>query len=170
MLSVPAVRELAKPLPYRTSRNDSISTQKEEQMTEKKRFEIDIDVRFRDIDVMGHVNNAVFFTYFEQARVQFFKNIFPSKNPNEFAFILAHIRCDYIKPVTLNDRPCLRIGVKALGNKSFQFHYQLVDRADPAIFFATAESVQVCYDYQENRPVPVSEKLRTLLSTYLTTG
>ncbi len=130
-------------------------------------FSTDIDLRFRDVDAMGHVNNAVYFTYFEYGRLKFFyaesqKEKFPG-----FAFILAHVSCDFIRPVTLDDSLTLRMWIKEIGDKSFKFHYQLVDASDPATVFATGESVQVCFDYQKNRSVPLSEDLNAQLSAYL---
>ena len=130
-------------------------------------FSTHIDLRFRDVDAMGHVNNAVYFTYFEYGRLKFFyseaqKDKFPG-----FAFILAHVSCDFIRPVTLDDTLQLQMWVKEIGGKSFKFHYQLVDAADPAITFATGESVQVCFDYQKNRSIVISEDLHNQLSAYL---
>jgi len=130
-------------------------------------FSTDIDLRFRDVDAMGHVNNAVYFTYFEYGRLKFFyaesqKEKFPG-----FAFILAHVSCDFIRPVTLDDSLTLRMWIKEIGDKSFKFHYQLVDASDPATVFATGESVQVCFDYQKNRSIPLSEDLNAQLSAYL---
>ncbi len=130
-------------------------------------FVRDIDIRFRDIDAMGHVNNSVYFTYFEYGRVKFFycdahKNTF-----GKFSFILAHIRCDYIIPVTLDDKITLRMWISTIGAKSFIFQYRLVDHSDPSIVFASAESVQVCFDYPQKRSIPVAEELRSELSAYL---
>jgi len=132
-------------------------------------FSTHIDLRFRDVDAMGHVNNAVYFTYFEYGRLKFFyseaqKDKFPG-----FAFILAHVSCDFIRPVTMDDTLELKLWVKEIGGKSFKFHYQLVDAADPAITFATGESVQVCFDYQKNRSIVVSEDLHKQLAAYLET-
>jgi acyl-CoA thioester hydrolase len=133
-------------------------------------FSTDINLRFRDVDSMGHVNNAVYFTYFEYGRLEFFyaesrKEKFPG-----FAFILAHVSCDFIHPVTLDDSLTLRMWVKEISGKSFKFHYQLLDAADPAVIFATGESVQVCFDYQKNASIPISEDLNAQLSVYLENG
>lgn len=132
-----------------------------------KIFSTDIDIRFRDLDAMGHVNNAVFFTYFEYGRLEFFysesqKGLFP-----EISFILAHIRCDYIKPITFKDKLTLQIWVSKIGGKSFKFQYKLMDSTDSSIIFATGESVQVSFDYQKNTSIPVSDELRAQLSAYL---
>ena len=136
-------------------------------MHEKKFFTTNLDVRFRDLDVMGHVNNAVFFTYFEQGRLDFFNSASPDVKFPGFDFILAHINCDYLKPVTIDDHLTLQIQIGKIGRKSFNFNYAIVDRADAKSIYATGASVQVCFDYQQNKTVQVSGELKDLLHQYL---
>jgi acyl-CoA thioester hydrolase len=133
-------------------------------MDNHKIFTIDIDVRFRDIDAMGHVNNAVFFTYFEQGRVRF-----THLNPQlGISFILAHVSCDYIRPVMLENQLTLRMWVNEIGTKSFGFRYELVDRSDDeSVVYATGESVQVFFDYSKNVSKKIPKELRRSLSEYL---
>jgi len=126
-------------------------------------FSTNIDVRFRDLDALGHVNNAVFFTYFEEGRKIFFEKHFMLSGPTGFGFILARISCDYLKPVRLADRLKLHITVGDIKNKSFTFAYRLTDRKDDALVFASGESIQVCYDYSLNRSVPVPPELKEKL-------
>ncbi|MBI5593127.1 MAG: acyl-CoA thioesterase [Deltaproteobacteria bacterium] len=132
----------------------------------KNVFRFPIHVRFRDIDGMGHVNNSVFFTYFAEARLAFFQKISNSTDFSTFSFILAHISCDYLRPVTLNSQLSLEIRVKDIGNKSFGLGYKLVDLSDDAVTFAKGESVQVRFDYGENKPIAVSAALRQKLVEY----
>ena len=136
-------------------------------MDEKKIFSIDIEVRFRDLDAMGHVNNAVFFTYFEEGRKNFSRRVFHFKDPSEFTFIMAHIRCDYLRPVKLGDEVTLQMWAKDIGNKSFDYGYMLVDRSDTSIVYAAGESVQVCYDYQAEKSIVIPESMRAKLREYL---
>ena len=136
-------------------------------MATKNIFSIDIDVRFRDLDAMGHVNNAVMFTYFEIGRTEFFLGQLASDAPPNFNFILAHIRCDYLLPVMLEDRPALHIWIDNIGSKSFQLVYELADRADAARVFARGASIQVCYDYQEGRSVELPAAFKEQLGQYL---
>ena len=86
-------------------------------------FKIQIHVRFRDIDGMGHVNNAVFFTYFEEGRKAFFQKISTGSDLAIFPFILAHIGCDFLSPIKLDTLLSLEMWVKEIGNKSFGLGY-----------------------------------------------
>ena len=116
---------------------------------------------------MGHVNNAVFFTYFEEGRLSFFTSTSPDKKFPGFDFILAHISCDYLKPVTIDDRLMLQIRVGKIGGKSFTFDYTVIDRNDADVIYATGKSVQVCFDYKKGQTMAVPENLNKHLHPYL---
>jgi acyl-CoA thioester hydrolase len=130
-------------------------------------YSTDIEVRFRDIDALGHVNHAVFLTYLEEGRKHFMKSLYNTNHPFGAGFIMARITCDYLRPIRLDDRLRVILGVREIGRKSFTLHYRLVDRNDETVRFAEAESVQVCYDYRENRSVPVTDEFREKLSRFL---
>lgn len=136
-------------------------------MQSHKMFSTDIEVRFRDLDALGHVNNAVFFTYFEEGRKNFSKKIFKVSDVSDFTFIMAHIRCDYLKPIKFNDSITLQMWVRHIGNRSFSFKYKLIDSKDESMVFAMGESVQVCYDYTTDTSMAVPDKMREALSKYL---
>ena len=135
-------------------------------MNQDKLFSTNIEVRFRDLDAIGHVNNAVFFTYFEQGRNAFFHDVFQVSDPFDLPFILAHITCDYLKPVKFSDKVTLQMWVGEIKNKSFDFRYKLVDLLDESIVYAKGESVQVTFDHKQNKTMVVSEELRKRLLGY----
>jgi len=134
-----------------------------------KVFTLEIDIRLRDLDARGHVNNAVYFTYFEHGRLRFYNAEFQQKKLSEINFILAHTGCDFVKPVTLTDQVTLQMWVKEIGTKSFTLNYRLVDRADAETVYARADSVLVCFDYVNNVTINVPEALRAKLTEYLET-
>ncbi len=125
-----------------------------------------IPVRFRDIDSMGHVNNAVFFTYFEEGRKVFIHELFGLERPSDFQFILAHVRCDYLKPVKLNDHLHLHIWISDIGRKRFDMQYALAGAGTEDPVYARGQSTQVFYDYQANRSREIPEAVRSRLEPY----
>jgi len=134
-------------------------------MNAQKVFTIPIDIRFKDLDSLGHVNHAVFITYFEEGRKAFFLEFFDVKDAFELNFIMAHVRCDYLKPIQLSHRRVsLQMQVSKMGNKSFDLKYRLTDITDSSVVFATGASVQVCFDYRENKSIGMNEKMRATLS------
>lgn len=123
----------------------------------EKFFETPIDIRFNDIDLIGHVNNATFLTYFEEARWRFFAEIYGKENLTDLNFIIASINIDYEKPIFPLDEPVVVMWVSDIGRKSFRFNYKILSK-DKTKIFATGSSVQVFYDYSENRPINVPDE------------
>jgi acyl-CoA thioester hydrolase len=135
-------------------------------MADTATFTTEIKVRFRDIDAMGHVNNAVIFTYFEEGRKAMFYDHLKNIVPGGFNFIMAHIQCDYLLPVHLEDRLLLSICVTTIGKKSFELAYTLTDASEENRIFAKGSSIQVWYDYRQRRSVPVPQTFRKALLAY----
>jgi len=109
-------------------------------------FETTVEIRFADIDAMGHVNNAVYFSYFEQARMAYFKErVARIWNWNEDGVIVARNEIDYVFPVFLNDRMVIRLWVNHVGNKSFSVCYRVVVGER---LCATGKSVLVCFNHK----------------------
>jgi acyl-CoA thioester hydrolase len=124
-----------------------------------------IEVRFRDCDPMGHVNNAVYLTYLEQARFAHWRAVWgftlealPAGAPG---VILARAEVDYRKPARYGEMLEVRIGIVGIGNTSFTYEYEVVDAAGGLV--ASARTVLVMYDYRESRPVPVPDEIRARL-------
>jgi acyl-CoA thioester hydrolase len=115
-------------------------------------------VRFRDLDGMAHVNNAVFSTCLEQARLAWFGDADPQ--PLEDV-ILARTEIDFRSPVRLGE--VVEIGVRParIGTKSFELEYEL--QADGRLV-ASAKSVLVGYDYERAQSMPIPERWRRRLT------
>ena len=132
-------------------------------------YKINIHVRFRDIDSMGHVNNAVFFTYFEMGRTTFHDDlVLKVMDRDSSTFILAHASCDYIRPIERGANLTLHIATKHIGTKSFQYVYLITDADDESIQYAKGESVQVCYDYSRNTSIEIPSEFRKVLLRFQT--
>ena len=113
---------------------------------------VPIVVRFRDIDAMGHVNNAVYLTYFEIARVAYHQTLAERRALDflDFEFILADVTCSYRSPAHLGETLLVGIRVSSVGRKSFVFQYEMRDQATGRLV-AEGLSVQVMYDYRAQR-------------------
>jgi len=132
-----------------------------------RKITTDIDIRFRDIDAMGHVNNAVFFTYFEEGRKTFLKTLFNIVHPRDYNFILAHIRCDFFKPITPDDAVSLQMWVDEIGNKRFDLIYCLINPDDEAVVYARGQSRQVCFDYAAQKTIEIPKYFLERISNYM---
>jgi acyl-CoA thioester hydrolase len=118
-----------------------------------------VEVRFRDVDAMKVVNNAVYFTYLEQARLAYWRAAVGDFKLDDLQVILAHAECDYRSPATLGDQLEVRIRVSSIGHASFTCDYEIVDLRDERLV-ATARTVQVMYDYGAGKVIPVPDAIR----------
>ena len=119
-----------------------------------------IDVRFADTDAMGHVNNAVYLTYCEMARIRYWTDVTgePIAPGHEHAesLILAEARITYRAPVFHSERVTVESRATHLGRSSFTLEHRLTAMAaagGPARLVAVSDSVLVRYDYATGRPV-----------------
>ena len=114
-------------------------------------------VRFRDVDAMGHVNNAVFLTYIEEARIAYLLRF----GAEVTQMILARAEIDFRAP--LRDGDELEIGVRpvGVGTKSFELEYEV--RSADALA-AEAKTVIVSFDYESGRSVDVPQTWREALA------
>ena len=123
-------------------------------------FETTVEIRFADIDAMGHVNNAVYFSYFEQARMAYFKErVARIWDWNEDGVIVARNEIDYVFPVFLNDRMVIRLWVEHVGSKSFTVCYRVVVGER---LCATGKSVLVCFNHKNKATQLLPEAWRTV--------
>ncbi len=132
-------------------------------MPEPVPVKVPIQIRWRDLDALGHVNNAVYLTYFEVARLGYIRALLgddiqrdpATLLPVGFQFILAEVTCSFRSPATLSDRLIVAIWVSQVGRKSFVFEYRISDEVTGRLI-AEGCSTQVWYDYAagESRVVP----------------
>jgi acyl-CoA thioester hydrolase len=114
-------------------------------------------VRFRDCDAMGHVNNAVYSTYLEQARIAFLQ----PKGAAVANMILARAEIDFRAPMSVADEVHIEVRPVRVGTKSFELEYTLRVR-DTVV--AEAKTVLVAYDYTSEQSVEVPDAWREALA------
>src|SRR3954471_12695595 len=83
-----------------------------------------LPVRFRDCDAMGHVNHAVYLTYFEQGRLTWWRELTGTPSPHT-RVIIARAECDYRSPARFGDELDVCVKVGEIGRSSFVLVYQI---------------------------------------------
>ena len=118
-------------------------------------------VRFRDIDAMGHVNNAVFLTSIESARSAFFWHLGIARSLEDLTLVVARVEIDFRAPVGFPE--VVEVGVRAgsFGRKSFGLDHELRVRGE---LVAEAKTVLVAYDYGKAETVTIPETWREKLA------
>jgi acyl-CoA thioester hydrolase len=118
-------------------------------------------VRFRDLDPMGHVNNAVFLTYIESARFAFLKHIGVAPTLEDMNLVVARVEIDFRAPVRLGDEVEVTVRASRFGDKSFDLHHELRVGGSTV---AEAKTVLVTYDYSRHEAVPIPHEWREKLA------
>jgi acyl-CoA thioester hydrolase len=119
-----------------------------------------LEVRFRDIDAFGHVNNAVFFSYVEQARIRYLLDVLQPATPfDRMPLILARVELDYRSPIQFGEQVTVETRVERVGRTSFAMAHRMTAGPD-ARLVGDVQTVLVTYDYAEARPMPVPDEWR----------
>lgn len=116
-----------------------------------------IAIRFADIDAMGHVNNAIYLNYFEQARMQFFQAAIGGDwDWKRDGIVLARNEVDYMRPLLLQDHILIDTHVEKIGGKSLTIAYVVYDESDEGrVVYAQGRSVIVSFDYHSGTTTEV---------------
>jgi acyl-CoA thioester hydrolase len=120
-----------------------------------------LSVRFRDCDAMGHVNHAVYLTYFEQGRLTFWQELTGTPSPHT-RVIIARAECDYRSPAHFGDVLEVRVNVGEIGRSSFALMYEVVQAGSDRLV-ASGKTVMVSYDYEKGSSVQLPDATRELL-------
>ncbi|NUM44287.1 MAG: acyl-CoA thioesterase [Anaerolineales bacterium] len=128
-----------------------------------------LEIRYADIDAQGHVNNAKYLTYMEQARMAYFLHLgmWDGASFMDIGTILAQTTVNYLAPIRLMQPVRAGVRVSRLGNKSLTMAYCLED-TQTGQTLATGESVIVAYDYRHHTSIPLPEAWRQAITTFET--
>ncbi len=126
-----------------------------------------IEVRYGDLDPQGHVNNARYLTYLEQARIGYIRHLGLWRGGSflDIGIILAEARVTFRQPIHLGQAVRVGVRVPRLGNKSFPMQYVIEDARTGAVL-AAGETVQVCYDYATQRTISIPPSWRAAIALF----
>ena len=129
-------------------------------------FTTPIQLRFSDIDGYLHVNNGVYFSYFEHARAVFLYKV-AGWDVLDVGTVVGRIEIDYIRPIHLTDQVEALVKCSRLGNSSFDLEQVLIgkDSAGKEQVYATSKSVLVSVDKSSMKPVAIPDAFRQKLAT-----
>lgn len=131
------------------------------------RFFHPIEVRYGDLDPQGHVNNASYLTYLEQARIAYIRQLglWPSDSFLDIGIILADAQLTFRSPILFGQPVRAGVRVTRLGNKSLSMEYRLEDE-QTGQELASASSVLVAYDYHARQSIPIPPVWRETISRF----
>jgi acyl-CoA thioester hydrolase len=122
------------------------------------------EVTFRDLDVFGHVNNAVYLTYIENARIGYMRDVLGVESPEDLLVIVAKVNIDFRSRASLGE--VLEIGarVSRMGTKSFDLDHEV--RGPDARLVAVASTTLVTFDYRGDTTMPLPDLWRERIQSF----
>ena len=135
---------------------------------QKYKHVIPIKVRFSDLDAMGHVNNAAYLSFLEEARLAYYNHVLNiDTNKLEFNAVVARIEIDYLEQIRLGDKVEVYTRTGKIGNKSSDVEHLIVivDKQNRKIA-ARALTKLVSFDYKTNKTIPVPDKDRSIIEMF----
>jgi len=116
-----------------------------------------LHVMFSDLDLFGHVNNAVFLTYFEWGRTQLWFELTGTRNPRDIEFIVARVECDFRRQLTM-ERIEVWTRIGEMRTTSLDFLCEIRNTGGEVA--AAGKVVVVLYDWEKQSKIPISDALR----------
>lgn len=132
------------------------------------KFFIPFHIRFRDLDAIGHVNNAVYHTFVEDARIDYFKEVLGTTNDwHSFGVLIARSEINYVHELLYGDQVECGLQCVKIGNKSLQIDFAIVAiRNGQRIEACNGTSILVCFDHIKKESAPVPEQWKQLFKSY----
>lgn len=128
------------------------------------RFERKVDVRFVDLDAMGHAHHTLPIIYFEEARAAYWREVAGRVSVTDIDYVIAEVRVQFKQRVLYPGTLTVKTGVTHVGGASFVMGYELRDAEGTVL--ATGETVQVMYDYENSRSMRVPADVRERIERF----
>ncbi|MBB2145077.1 acyl-CoA thioesterase [Pedobacter sp. LMG 31464] len=149
---------------------------KKEKQTDKKsvtlghidsfKYKTAIEMRFADLDMMGHVNNAVYFTYMEIARTKYWNHAI-NWDWHATGVVIGQASIDYIAPLFLGDKITMYVRTSRIGTTSFDLEYLIVKAVNgKEIICSKGKTVCVAFDYISKKPAAIPDKERNKMMEF----
>jgi acyl-CoA thioester hydrolase len=122
------------------------------------------EVTFRDLDVFGHVNNAVYLTYIENARIGYMREVLGVETPEDLLVIVARVNIDFRSRASLGEALEIGARVPRIGTKSFDLDHEV--RGPDARLVAVASTTLVTFDYRADTTMPVPDLWRERIQSF----
>jgi len=127
-----------------------------------KKVKVPVEIRFKDVDLAGHVHHSIYLIFFEQARLNYFAEFVPSDHDwNAQGLVVARVEVDHLDRLALNDKVVVELWCERIGNKSFDLVYEVIKNGESIC--CTGKTTMVCFDFNENATIGVPQEWRKAL-------
>lgn len=132
----------------------------------KFRHRLPLQMRFIDIDMLGHLNNSVYFTFMDMAKSRYFQAVLGDKlDFSRFGVVIVNVNCDFCVPTFYNDTIECETAVVAIGEKSLTIEQRIVS-PDSGEVKCRCRTIMAGFDTKTNSSVPITDEWRAALEAY----
>ena len=125
-----------------------------------------IQLRFNDFDALGHVNNSVYFSFYDLGKTSYFNEVLPEVSiSKEVGMVIGHIEVSFLLPVYPEEKVAVETAVIEIGNKSFKLLQQLID-VDTNEVKCICQTVMVCFDATTKTTHSISDTWRKAMADF----
>lgn len=126
----------------------------------------DIQIRFNDIDMLGHLNNTMYFSYFDIGKADYFNAIRRTDNHwGHLDIVIVNVNCDFMSQVRYTERIAVKTRVSYIRNKSFEVLQEMVDK-DSNEIKAVCRTVMVGFDPATGKSAPLSHEWKKAIADF----
>ena len=122
-------------------------------------FPVPIQVRFNDVDIMGHVSNTVYQNYYDSGKTEYFDHVLPDLDYIIKGVVGASIKIDYLLPIFMKYKIIVETRIAILGHKSFTMEHRLIN-LETGELLSTCIAVLVCFDVKANKSMQIPDHWR----------
>ncbi|TKC10367.1 acyl-CoA thioesterase [Pedobacter polaris] len=134
--------------------------------TDSYKYKTSLEMRFADLDMMGHVNNAIYFTYMEMGRTKYWKHAI-KWDWHKTGVVIGKASIDYIAPIFLDDKIHIYVKTSRIGTTSFDLDYLIVKEINgKEVVCSRGKTVCVAFDYTTKKPAPIPDKEREKMISF----
>lgn len=131
----------------------------------KFRHTLPIQLRFTDIDKYGHVNNTVYFTYYDLGKTDYFATVYPTLNTEKYGVVVVHIEANFLSQILPTGDIAVQTAVTKLGNKSLTLVQQVIDTKTKEVK-CVCKSILVAFDLEKHDSMEIPEDWKEAISAY----
>ena len=125
-----------------------------------------IQLRFNDFDALGHVNNSVYFSFYDLGKTSYFNEVLPDVSVSrEVGVVIGHIEVSFLLPVYPEEQVAVETAVIEIGNKSFKLLQHLIDIETNEVK-CICQTVMVCFDAKTKTTHPITDQWRMAMAEF----
>lgn len=129
------------------------------------RHTLPIQLRFNDVDRFGHVNNVVYFSFYDLGKSEYFSTVCPHVDWTEIGIVAVHVQADFLTQIFGTDKIAVQTAITAIGTKSFKLAQRVIDTVTGEVK-CVGTSVMVTYDLKRHESIPLREEWIEAICAY----